>query len=62
MTGQVGYSASYHIPPRWLVTRGELGADEYSAGNVTHHPAVKVIVCLVCACCSVRNQSAVAWT
>lgn len=27
---------------RWLVTRGELGADEYSNGNITHHPAVKV--------------------
>jgi hypothetical protein len=29
---------------RWLVTRGEFGADEYSAGNITHHPAVKVRV------------------
>lgn len=29
---------------RWLVTRGEFGADEYSDGNVTHHPAVKTDV------------------
>ena len=28
---------------RWLVTRGEFGADEYlPSGNITHLPAVKV--------------------
>ena len=37
---------------RWLVTRGEFGADEYQPnGNVTHLPAVKVSI----VCCMLRR-------